>query len=56
MTRNKIKPLRTHQEVTRELLDSGKITEKGQDKARQELEEDPEWQAFLATQPKRKQA
>ncbi|MFC5271104.1 hypothetical protein [Adhaeribacter terreus] len=47
---------KTHKEVTQELLAAGKISEKGLEKARQQLEEDPEWQAFLASQPKRKQA
>jgi hypothetical protein len=56
MTRSKIKPLRTQQEVKQELLASGKVSEKSLDKARKELEEDPEWQAFLASQPKHKQA
>ena len=47
-----IKRLRTIQEVTADLIKSGHLTQDGLDEAQRELEADPEWQAFLAAQPK----
>ena len=46
------KRLRTIQELVADHLAAGLITQEGLDDAQRELEADPEWQAFLAAQPK----
>ncbi len=40
------------EELKADLMKRGKITEKSWEKAGRELEADPEWQAFVASQPK----
>ena len=40
------------EELKADLMARGRITEKSWEKARRELDADPEWQAFLAAQPK----
>lgn len=47
---------RTVQELEAHLLKIGKFTKEGLAEAQRELDNDPEWQAFLAAQPKREAA
>lgn len=42
----------TLDEMIGTFLDEGKITKKGMEEAQRELEADPEWQAYVASQPK----
>lgn len=43
---------KTLEELKAELMKRGRLTANGLEKARREREADPEWQAFLAAQPK----
>ncbi|MBC7446974.1 MAG: hypothetical protein H7330_02825 [Hymenobacteraceae bacterium] len=54
--KTKTPPSKPLAETINSLLRTGKLTPEGLAEAQIELDEDPEWQAFLAAQPKKEAA